>query len=109
MHHSLGDYSQAVQHFTRCLAAAEVLKDEEFLAYPYNVIGRACSLTGEFRKGVEYLEKGIPMMERLGNEDEAIYSIHILGLIQDMLGNLEQGKALSKIALERAIATGNRV
>lgn len=65
-------------------------------------------LTSEFAKGIDYLEKGIPMLERVGNLEEVAYSMGILGFIHGFLGNFEKAVSLAGKALEMSINIGNK-
>ncbi len=84
------------------------LEDEEMLALPYNWIGRTCLFTTEWVKGVDYLEKGIPMLERLGHMDEVAYSVGVLGMICSFMGDFEKAVSLNNKALDISRKIGNK-
>lgn len=108
MYYSLGKMAQALPWFNQCIEMAENLRDDQMLALPYNVIGRTCLFTAEFTKGIAYLEKGIPMLMRLGNQDEVIYSTGLLGLIYGLTGDFEKSFQLAYKALDMSIKMENK-
>lgn len=108
MQFSLGNMIESLPNFERCIEMADELEGEEMLALPYNAIGRTCLFTSEWAKGVDYLEKGIPMLEHMGRLDEVAYSKGLLGIIYGWLGNFEKGFSLINNALNMSRRIGNK-
>ena len=75
----LGNHPRVFAVLSECVALAQTLGDEELQAFSFHVMGRACYLTGEYLKGIGYMDQGIPISERLGNLTGGILFMWILG------------------------------
>jgi tetratricopeptide (TPR) repeat protein len=106
-YYSLGKMRDATPFFEQCIAMAEVLKEPEFLALPYNAIGRSCLLTGDTAKGIDYLERGVAITEALGDKDELAYSTAFLGLLYGRAGRFQEAYPLADKALRIAQEASN--
>jgi predicted ATPase len=87
----------------RCLELANALKDEWYIASAMDTIGRGLFHTVKHASGIEYLEKSITIVNRMGNHMEASFSYGYLALCQGYSGRSSQARESGEHAL--AIAT----
>jgi tetratricopeptide (TPR) repeat protein len=87
---------------------AEALQDDELLALALNIMGRSCLFSTDYAKGFEYLEQGIPLMERLGNLEEVAYSTGILASLYGYTGQFHKAYLNAKKALELSQKIANK-
>jgi len=99
MHYNLGNVDKGVARFEECARLAEALRDDELLALALNIMGRSCLFSTDYAKGFEYLEQGIPLMERLGNLEEVAYSTGILASLYGYTGQFHKAYLNAKKAL----------
>jgi len=64
--------------------------------------------TSEWNRGVDYLEKGTPMLERLGHMDEVAYSMGVLGQIYSFMGDFKKALLLNDKALDISRRIGDK-
>ena len=103
----LGNHPQVFAVLGECMKLAQALNDEELQAFSNHVMGRACYLTGDYAKGVEYMEQGIAISERLGNIPEVSYSCGFSADCYAWMGEFGRAFPLAERSLELAVASGD--
>ncbi len=68
-HYMRGQFGQAMGYFSRGLGLAEKLGLEELLVLPYNILGRAVSLSGDYPRATIMLARGIQLAEKFDDLD----------------------------------------
>jgi tetratricopeptide (TPR) repeat protein len=90
-----------------CIQLAGELNEHELLAISYNLLGRACLYTGDYSKGIKYLNDGLEQLKPFEKWDDIVYSTAILGLLRGMTGNY--GNGMKTIAEAIRIARKNKI
>ncbi|MFB3078366.1 MAG: tetratricopeptide repeat protein, partial [Lysobacterales bacterium] len=85
------------------------LEDDALLALPYNIIGRTKLFSAEFTKGIDYLQKGIPMMELEGNQEEVGWSKSMLALTLGWVGQFDEALPMLQHVLDMTRQAGNLI
>jgi adenylate cyclase len=84
-HVESGDFTTALDMFTRALAMAEELGDRRLLASTFSNIGVVLVRTGNYPRAMEYLQQGLMLHEELGNTLRVAHTTVSIGLMyQDM-------------------------
>jgi tetratricopeptide (TPR) repeat protein len=65
LHHQLGNYNEAINHFQRVAEIEEKIDDKSKLATIYFDIGSFYSETSDYQNALSYYEKGINIFEHL--------------------------------------------
>ena len=97
-----GDFNETLLQVERCITWANDLNNKELLAISYNLKGRSCLYTEEFKKGIEFLEKGLTLIKPFWKYDDIVYSGAFLGLIYGYTGQFDKSKKTIKNAIEVA-------
>jgi class 3 adenylate cyclase/tetratricopeptide (TPR) repeat protein len=103
----LGNHPQVFAVLSECMKLAKALEDEELQAFSFHVMGRACYLTGDYAKGVQYMQEGIAISERLANIPEISYSCGFSADCFAWLGDFDRAFPLAERSLELAVASGD--
>jgi tetratricopeptide (TPR) repeat protein len=103
----LGDHKRVLVVLGECAQLAEALADEEMLASAYHVMGRACYLTGDYRKGIDFMARGIDISERLGNLAEVSYSVGFSADCHAWLGEFDRALPLVERSMRLALDSGD--
>jgi len=103
----LGNHPRVFSILGQCMQLAQALGDEELQAFSLHVMGRACYLTGDYAKGIGYMERGIPISERLGNLSEVSYSYGFCADCHAWLGNFAVAIPLAERSWELAMEIGD--
>jgi tetratricopeptide (TPR) repeat protein len=98
----LGNHRQVFSVLGECAQLAEALEDDEMLASAYHVMGRACYLTGDYQKGIDYMARGIEISERLGNLAEVSYSVGFSADCHAWLGEFDRALPLAERSMQLA-------
>ncbi|MHB8629843.1 MAG: ATP-binding protein [Aggregatilineales bacterium] len=101
-HYYLNAFAKAIGYFQRVLALAD--GDEELMALPSAVIGRALTIQGEFAKAGALLTQAKGLLEKIGHWPEWILTTAYLGEGMSVRGRHAEGLALLHEALQRSIA-----
>ncbi|MCH9046803.1 MAG: tetratricopeptide repeat protein, partial [SAR324 cluster bacterium] len=72
-------------------------------ALPYNILGRMYLVSGDAAKGIAYLEKGIPMMERVNNKVEVCHSRGYLAMMYGFTGNFANAAKHLRAAMSLSV------
>ncbi len=97
-----GDFNEALPQVERCITWANDLNNRELLAISYNLKGRSCLYTEEYKKGIEFLEKGLTLIKPFLKYDDIVYSGAFLGLIYGLTGQFDKSKKAIENAIEIA-------
>jgi hypothetical protein len=97
-----GRMREALGYMQQVLDEAQTLGDEDLLATPAAVIGRALAIQGQFAKAVPLLSQALPPLQKVANWPEWIIASGILGLARAAQGDVRAGIALCTAALARA-------
>jgi tetratricopeptide (TPR) repeat protein len=103
----LGNHKQVFAVRGECAQLAEALGDDEMLASAYHVMGRACYLTGDYRKGIDFMARGIGISERLGNLAEVSYSVGFSADCYAWLGEFDRALPLVERSMQLALDSGD--
>ncbi|HOJ49977.1 MAG TPA: protein kinase [Spirochaetota bacterium] len=83
-YHLKGNLPEALKYYYELIPLAEKLEMNDFLAIPYCAIGRVEASNGNFKEGIEYITKGLELIDQLDvksdvNFLEKVYSYGVLG------------------------------
>lgn len=101
-HFLLNAPAEAIGYYRKVLEVAAELEDEELLALPSSVIGRALVSQGHFDRAVPLLTQALEPLERTGNVLEWIHTLSFLGSALAGLGDYAGGLAAVERGLARA-------
>lgn len=93
-YYTRGQLGKAFEYFSRCIPAAERLGLEEALLLPYNILGRAVQLSGDFKRAIELLERGVPLAQKFNDLDLLSGSLACLAVMFYNVGRIEEAGAL---------------
>jgi tetratricopeptide (TPR) repeat protein len=94
---------EAIGYYRQVLEVAKELGDEEMVAIPSSVMGRAMVAQGLFGGALPLLEQAVASMERLGNVTEWISAQGYLGVALAAVGRHAEGVAAGEAAIRRSI------
>jgi len=94
-----GRMGEALRYMQQVLDEAQDLGDDDLLATPAAVVGRALALQGNFAKAAPLLSQALPALQKVANWPEWIITIAILGLARAAQGDVLAGIALCSEAL----------
>ena len=97
-----GRMREALGYMQQVLDEGQTLGDEDLLATPAAVIGRALALQGQFAKAETLLSQALPPLQKVANWPEWILAKCCLGLARAAQGDVRAGIALCAEALARA-------
>jgi len=97
-----GRMREAVDYMQQVLDEAQTLGDEDLLATPAAVVGRALALQGNFARAVPLLSQALPGLQKVANWPEWIITSAILGSARAAQGDVRAGILLCTEALARA-------
>jgi tetratricopeptide (TPR) repeat protein len=97
-----GRMREALGYMQQVLDEAQTLGDEDLLATPAAVIGRALAMQGQFAKGAALLSRALPPLQKVANWPEWIITSGILAFARAAQGDVRAGIALCSGALARA-------
>jgi tetratricopeptide (TPR) repeat protein len=96
-----GNFKKAIENFSNCIELAELSNEKTLLAKAYPSIGRMYFYEAEYKKAKQLLEKSIPVLEELGEQEEVAYLTVFLGWpyaftgdFEKAFGNVEKGKKI---------------
>ena len=96
----------AIELAIQCIAGATKLNDDELLAVPYTLVGRAMFAMGEYEKCIEMTEKAVSLAEAHGMHLDGMTSLSpnmaYLGMAYSELGEIEKGAQLGRESLALA-------
>jgi len=73
-----GNLKQAIEYFSQCIELAEQSGEKILLAQAYAAIGRVYFFEAEYLLANHCLEKSIPMLEELGEQNDVAYAAGFL-------------------------------
>jgi class 3 adenylate cyclase/tetratricopeptide (TPR) repeat protein len=97
-----GDFNETLPQVERCITWSKDLKNKELLALSYNLKGRSCLYIEKYKKGIEFLEKGLNLIKPYWKYDDIVYSGAFLGLIYGITGQFDNSKKAIENAIEVA-------
>ncbi len=101
-----GQMGKAFGFFNQSIAAAERFGLDEMLVLPYNILGRAMALNGDYGQSNEMLAKGIPLAERFGENELLSGSLAFYGVGLVIAGQLEAGEPVVARCLALSASLG---
>jgi tetratricopeptide (TPR) repeat protein len=90
-HYMRGQFGLAMGHFSRGMGLAEKLGLEELLVLPYNILGRAVSLSGDYPRATVMLARGIELAKRFDDLDLLSGSLMIQAATLFLQGRRDEG------------------
>lgn len=99
----LGNHPKVFFVLGECARLAEELEDDEMFAAANHVMGRASYLTGDYARGIAYMERGIAISERVGNWAEVSYSLGFSADCWAWLGEFTRAYDLAERSLQLAL------
>jgi tetratricopeptide (TPR) repeat protein len=106
----LNRQQEAIGYLVRVLEAArEGVQDQNLLAIPSNVIGRALAAQGKFSQAEPLLAQAAPLLEESANWYEWILAVGFLGFARAAQGDTEGGLRETSRAFRRAQDLGTPV
>lgn len=87
-----GQMPQAFTYFSQSIAAAERHGLEDVLVLPYNIIGRAMAVNGNYAASNANLEKGIPLAEKFNDAELLAGSLVFHGIGREIVGDIGAGE-----------------
>ncbi len=101
-----GRARNAVELAMQCIAGATKLANDELLAVPYTLVGRAMYAMGEYEKCIEMTEKAMALAEEHGMNLDGLTSLSpnmaYVAMAHSELGAIDKGAALALEALRIA-------
>ena len=107
MHYYRGEPREAIGYFQQVLAVAQELHDEDLLAIPSAVMGRAVFLQGNFGRAEALLARAVGPLSKSGDWQEWAYTNAFLGVALAARGHYARGVEECERALSRAQETDN--
>lgn len=101
-HYYKGELRTAIGQFRQVLAEAKTLDDQEVLALPSSVIGRAQALQGYYTQALPGLQQAVRYFEKTGNWTEWPVTNSFVGLCLAANGDYQTGLAYAEQSLRRA-------
>jgi tetratricopeptide (TPR) repeat protein len=98
---------EAIGYYRQVLEVAKELGDEEIVAIPSSVMGRAMVTQGHFGAALPLLEQAVAPMERLGNVAEWIYTQGFVAAALGAVGRYAEAIAAGEAAIRRSTEVGN--
>ncbi len=92
-----GDYQRADSHY---LAALELAQDVTLQTRLLRKLGNVCQRSGEYEKGIRYLEQGLEMATAIDKDPELGFLYAGLGQIYHREGNYDKAAELGVLSLE---------
>ncbi len=108
LHYLRDEPLEAIAYFQQVLEVGQDLRDDELLAMPSALIGRALVMQGQFVQGATMLARALDPLAKAEDWLEWSYTLAFLGASQAVQGQTAVGRAESERALARAIETGNQ-
>jgi class 3 adenylate cyclase/tetratricopeptide (TPR) repeat protein len=102
MYYGRGNPNAAIAEFETVLANKESLEDDQLLGRTFCVLGRISLFTADASRGIEYLERGIEIMQGCGELGDVAYSISSHGCIRAFIGEFLHAERLFDEALLQA-------
>jgi tetratricopeptide (TPR) repeat protein len=101
---------KAVAYLQQAMQAAQAEgTDENLLAIPANVIGRALAAQGQFGQAEPLLAQAAPLLEKSANWYEWVLAVGFLGMAQAAQGDIEAGLGQTARAFARAQDLGTPI
>ncbi len=97
-----GQFANAINHLRQVLPVAEEFDDQELLAIPSAVIGRARGLQGFFSQGEPLMAQAISPLAQASNWHEWILTTAMHAHAKANMGYYAEGIAEAELALDRA-------
>jgi class 3 adenylate cyclase/tetratricopeptide (TPR) repeat protein len=107
MHYYRSQPREAIGYFQQVLAVAEELHDEDLLAIPAAVMGRALILQGHFGRAEALLARAVAPLARSEDWQEWAYTNAFLGVALAARGDYPRGLEECERSLRRAEETDN--
>jgi eukaryotic-like serine/threonine-protein kinase len=90
-HYMRGQVGQSIGFFSQSMQLAEKLGIEELLVLPYNIIGRAVLVSGDYVKAAALLKRGIELAEKFNDLELLAGSLGFSGASLLFQGEREAG------------------
>ncbi len=102
IHFFRGEMSEAIDFFSQVLGVAQEFGDQELVALPSSVIGRALAGQGQFGRAEAYLAEAVAPLEKVGNWYDWTITKGWLGVALAARGEYSKGLVEAKGAAARA-------
>ncbi|MCI0396017.1 MAG: tetratricopeptide repeat protein, partial [Chloroflexi bacterium] len=102
----IGRYSDAFNYFDQCVILAEKLGLEELLLLPFNLIGRALVMAGDYPRAAATLARGLPLAEKFNDLELLAGSLAMYATALFFQGQHTQATPYAERALRLAEALG---
>ncbi len=108
LHYLRDEPLEAIAYFQQVLTVGQELGDDELLAMPSALIGRALVMQGQFERAEALLTRALDPLARAADWLEWSYTLAFLGATLAVEGQVELGRAETERALARSLETGNQ-
>ena len=103
----VGNLNKAIEYYSQCIELAEQSGEKILLAEAYAAIGRIYFFEAEYLLANHCLEKSIPMLEGLGQQNDVAYATGFLCGSYGYTGDFEKAFTYGEQALKITEETGN--
>ena len=104
-----GDYSKAIDYYTRSLKIKEKLGNKKGIASSLNNIGLIYSGQGDYSKAIDYNTRSLKIQEKLGNKKRIASSLNNIGEIYRYQGDYSKAIDYYTRSLKIQEKLGNKV
>ena len=104
-----GDYSKAIDYYTRSLKIQEKLGNKKGIASSLNNIGLIYSGQGDYSKAIDYYTRSLKIQEKLGNKKRIASSLNNIGEIYRYQGDYSKAIDYYTRSLKIQEKLGNKV
>jgi tetratricopeptide (TPR) repeat protein/transcriptional regulator with XRE-family HTH domain len=104
----LGDYQQAVAHYTASLTLYQRLGDRLGQAKIYQLLGGAAESQGRYTDALSYAEQALRLYQAIGHRRKEAGTLNNIGYAHALLGDYHQARTFSRRALELTAELGQR-
>jgi tetratricopeptide (TPR) repeat protein len=108
IHHSLYNFSQAINYYEQALALSRQVGDKAGEATTLNNIGGVYNALGEKQQALAYYEQALALWRQVGDKAGEAATLNNIGRVYDDLGEKQQALAYYEQALPLRRQVGNK-
>ncbi len=105
---NLGEYSKAIEHYARCIAAYEEMGSLYGLSWALSGLALANHRLGEFQEAETYYRRTLEVRQELGDRKGAAWCLNSLGMVYDLQGRYREALAHEHEAMQIYHELGDR-
>jgi tetratricopeptide (TPR) repeat protein len=106
IHGARNELSEALQHYSQVLPAAQEIGDPELLGFPSNALGQMLMVQGRVAKSEPLFRQSMAALEQTGHLGYWVQALANHGAAIAIMGNYAEGLAELQRALARAMEMG---